>query len=75
MSLKYPGNNITVKEKLYLWLTAPKGATLVNYTSATDWHMAVQRDNVISTAEVKSNNADFLNQIRYFSTSLLACLI
>ena len=26
------GNN-----KLNLWLTAPKGATPVNYTSATDW--------------------------------------
>ena len=35
--------------KLNLWLTAPKGATPVNYTSATDWQMAVRRDNVIST--------------------------
>jgi hypothetical protein len=34
--------------KLNLWLTAPKGATLVNYTSATDWQMAAWRDNVIS---------------------------
>ena len=31
-----------------LWLTPPKGATPVNQTSATDWQMAVQRDNVIS---------------------------
>ena len=33
---------------LNLWLTAPKGATPVNQTSATDWQIAVQRDNVIS---------------------------
>ena len=25
--------------KLNLWLTAPKGATPVNYTSETDWHI------------------------------------
>ena len=31
-----------------LWLTAPKGATPVNWTSATDWQMVVRRDNVIS---------------------------
>jgi len=29
------------KIKLNLWLTAPKGTTPVNYTSATDWQMAV----------------------------------
>ena len=29
-------------------LTAPKGATLVNWTSATDWQIAVLQDNVIS---------------------------
>ena len=34
--------------KLNLWLTAPKGATPVNDTSATDCQMEVQRDNVIS---------------------------
>ena len=34
------------KIKINLWLTAPKGATPVNWTSATDWQMAVQRDNV-----------------------------
>ena len=34
--------------KLNLWLTAPEGVTPVNYTSATDWQMAVRRDNVIS---------------------------
>ena len=30
--------------KLNMWLTTPKGATPVNYTSATDWQMAVRRD-------------------------------
>ena len=35
--------------KLNLWLTAPKGATPVNQTSATDWQITVRRDNVIST--------------------------
>ena len=30
-----------------MWLTAPKGATPVNYTSAADWHVAVGWDNVI----------------------------
>ena len=34
--------------KLNLWVTAPKGGTPVNYTSATDWQKAVRRDNVIS---------------------------
>jgi len=36
------------KIKLNLWLTAPKGATPVKQTSATDWQIAVRRDNVIS---------------------------
>ena len=31
-----------------MWLTAPKGATPVNYTFATDWQMAARRNNVIS---------------------------
>ena len=31
--------------KLNLWLTAPKGVTPVNQTSATDWQMAAQGDN------------------------------
>ena len=35
-------------KKLNLWLTAPKVVTPVNYTPATDWQMAVRRDNVIS---------------------------
>ena len=39
---------ITILNKKNLWLTAPKGATPVNQTSATDWQMAVRRDNVIS---------------------------
>ena len=39
---------IIIKTKLNLWLTAPKGTSPVNYTSATDWQMAVRRDNVIS---------------------------
>ena len=30
-----------------MWLTAHKGATPVNYTSTTDWQMAVRWDNVI----------------------------
>ena len=30
-----------------MWLTPHKGATPVNYTSATDWQI-VRRDNVIS---------------------------
>ena len=33
--------------KLNLWLKAPKGATPVNKTSATDWQMAARRNNVI----------------------------
>ena len=35
-------------KKLNLWITAPKRATPVNYTSATDWQIAVRRDKVIS---------------------------
>ena len=31
-----------------MWITAPKGATPVNYTSATDWQKAVRRGNVSS---------------------------
>ena len=30
--------------KLNLWLTAPKEATPVNYTSATHWQMTARRD-------------------------------
>ena len=41
---------LVFKLKLNLWLTAPKGATPVNQTSATDWQIAVRRDNVISIA-------------------------
>ena len=37
-----------IKLKLNMWLTAPKGTTPVNSTSATDWQIAVRRDNVIS---------------------------
>ena len=37
-------NNNNNNNKINLWLTAPK----VNLTSATDWQMAVRRDNVIS---------------------------
>ena len=36
-------------KKLNLWLRTPKVAIPVNYTSATDWQMAVRRDNLIST--------------------------
>ena len=39
---------IKLKLKLNLWLTAPNGATPINYTTATDWQMAARRDNVIS---------------------------
>ena len=42
-----------------MWLTAPKGTTPVNYTSATDWQMAARRDNVISIT--------FLNSLLNFS--------
>ena len=28
-------------KKIILWLTAPKGATPVNWTSATDWQAAL----------------------------------
>ena len=35
-------------KKLNLRFTAPKGATPVNKTSATDWHVTVRRDSVIS---------------------------
>ena len=52
---------------LNLWLTARKGATPVNLTSATDWQMAAWRDNVISILLRQVNNVDFLKQIRYFS--------
>ena len=38
----------TIESLKNLWLTAPKGATPVNYTSATDWQIAVGQDNVIS---------------------------
>jgi hypothetical protein len=31
-----------------MWFTARKGATPVNYTSATDWQMPALWDNVIS---------------------------
>ena len=53
-------------KKLDLWLIAPKGATPVNQISATDWQIAVQRDNVISITLRQSNNVDSLNQVRYF---------
>ena len=46
-------------KKLNLWLTAPRGTTSVNQTSATDWQMAVRRDNVIALRSVKSNIVDF----------------
>ena len=39
---------IDLKIKTNLWLTAPEGATPVNYTSATDRQMAVRRGNAIS---------------------------
>ena len=29
-----------IKIKLNMWLTAPKGATPINQTPATDWQMA-----------------------------------
>ena len=49
-----------------LWLTAPKGATVVNYTSVTDWQMAARGIMLLAICSVKSNNGDLLNQIRYF---------
>jgi hypothetical protein len=50
-----------------MWLTAPKGPTLVNWNSATVWQMAARRDNLISITLRQVYNVDFLNQIRYFS--------
>jgi hypothetical protein len=41
-----------------------KSATPFNYTSATDYKMAVRQDNVLALA--LSRFVDFLNQIRYF---------
>jgi hypothetical protein len=38
----------SIIKTLNLWLTAPKGVTSVNYIYATDWQIAVQRDNVVS---------------------------
>ena len=32
----------------FIRLTAPKGGTPVNWTSATDWQMEARRDNVFS---------------------------
>ena len=40
--------NKTINKYINLWLIALKGATPVNYTSATDWQMTILRDNVIS---------------------------
>ena len=34
-------------KRLNLWLTAPKGTTPVNQTSATDWWIIARRDIVI----------------------------
>ena len=52
--------------KLNLRLRALKGATLVNWTSATDWQMTVWRSNGISITLRQVCNVNFLNQIRYF---------
>ena len=38
----------SILKKINLWVTAPKGATPVNETSATDWQMAVRWDYLIS---------------------------
>ena len=47
-----------IKLKVNMWLTAAKGATPVNYTSATDWHMELRRNNVISNTLYQ---VEFLN--------------
>ena len=43
--INYITNKVT--NQFNLWLTAPKGATPVNWISTTDWQI-VRRDNVIS---------------------------
>ena len=53
-------DNKKLKIKLNLWLTAPKGATPVNQTSATNWQMAVGRDNVISITLRQDNKMSLI---------------
>ena len=55
-----------------MWLTPSKGTILVNYISATDWKMAVRRDNVISIKLRQIYNVEFLNQIAISQTSCLS---
>ena len=49
-------NMLNIVIKLNLWLTAPKGATPVNQTSATDWQMTARRDNVEHCNKEDNNN-------------------
>ena len=54
LSVQVSDHSVSLREtlkkiiKINLWLSAPEGATPVNWTSATDWQMAVLQDNVIS---------------------------
>ena len=42
-----PQRAVVPRDYISLWLTAPKGATAVIYTCATDGQVAARRDNVI----------------------------
>ena len=48
-------------KKLNLWPTAPKGATPVNFTSATDWQIAVRRDDNNNN---NNNNKDKIKKLK-----------
>ena len=41
LTSQFQSFDVSILKNLNLWLTAPKGATPVNQTSATDWQMAV----------------------------------
>ena len=63
--IDYPTINIEYKydyfNKLNMWLTAPKGATLLIIHLQLCWQMSVWPDNVINITLLKSINVDFLN--------------
>ena len=54
-----------MNKKLNLWFTAPKGAKPVNQTSATDWQMAVQRDNVTKHYYIRKINNNDTDEIKW----------
>ena len=57
-----------------MWLTAPKGATSVNQTSATDWQMA-DWNMFLALHPFKSIDVEFLNQICYFLIKFLQLFV